>query len=299
MYSFEIYGSILDQLFDGVYISDRERRLTYWNSAAERITGYSRREVVGLHCWNNILQHVDEAGNSMCMGVCPLSLTLQDGEPRELEAYLHHRHGHRIPVLIRVIPLRGAGGELVGAAEVFTDNLQSRAASEKISELERLAYIDPVAGIANRRFLDISIELSLNELERYGWPFGLILMDIDGFKEVNDTYGHCVGDEILKMVATTLSKSSRPSDIIGRWGGDEFVAIVKKVDAAQAEKVAQKYEFLVSTSSLAHEAGPIQVTLSAGAVSATNRDVPTSLLAKADEKMYQNKITKRFKAHSL
>ena len=89
---------LIDNLYDGVYFVDRERVITYWNKGAERITGYKDRQVIGRCCGDNVLNHVDAAGVELCRSHCPLAACMEDGLPREVEVFLHHADGHRMPV---------------------------------------------------------------------------------------------------------------------------------------------------------------------------------------------------------
>jgi diguanylate cyclase (GGDEF)-like protein/PAS domain S-box-containing protein len=285
----ERYKMVLDDLYDGVYMTDTRRKVTYWNHGAERITGYTAGEVLGTHCWDNLLQHVDEWGNSLCHSECALSRALSKGEPYEMEAFLHHKHGHRVPVRIRVRPMRDASGVVTGAVEVFTDNFTAQRSKERIAELERMAFLDSLTGIANRRFGEVNLNIGLNELQRYGWPFGVILMDVDLLKEINDHHGHLSGDRALQAVATTLAGSSRPFDVISRWGGDEFLAIVKHVTEVQLDHIAGKYESLVASSWPNGDYGPIRVTISTGATLVAPNDSIQTILARADEILYGKK----------
>lgn len=98
------YLSILENLNDGVYYVDNDRKITYWNKSAERITGYTAEEVVGSFCYDNILQHIDEKGTQLCKNGCPLSLTISDGNIRDINVCLHHKDGYRVPIYVRSIP---------------------------------------------------------------------------------------------------------------------------------------------------------------------------------------------------
>lgn len=89
---------LLDSLLDGVYFVDNSRCITFWNRAAERITGYSKSEAVGTYCSNNLLRHIDCDGRQLCLEGCPLAATIRDGKTREASVYLHHALGHRVPV---------------------------------------------------------------------------------------------------------------------------------------------------------------------------------------------------------
>lgn len=285
----ESLKSILDSLDDGVYYVDKARQVTYWNSGAERITGYSLADVLGRYCWDDILGHVGEGGCHLCVSGCALSQTMDEGRPSERVAYLRHKEGHRIRVRIRVAPIRNGSGEIIGAVQIFSKDFSEEEALQRIKELERMAYLDELTGLAKRRFVEISLQMAFSEMQRYGWPFGIVMMDVDGFKEVNDLCGHCVGDEVLKVVARTLAGNSRPSDVIGRWGGDEFLAVLKNTDAAQLERVAEKYRCLVNESRLSAPSRAFRVSLSTGVAAATAEDTPVTLLQRADACMYRQK----------
>ena len=181
-----------------------------------------RAEVLGKRCADNLLRHVDERGNSLCEGACPLSYTLGDGQLRSASVFLHHKDGHRLPVAIGVAPITDNRQNIIGAVEIFRDNSATVAALEHLKELEDLAYLDALTKIANRTYLENFIVGKFNELRRLGWSFGVIFVDVDQFKQVNDTFGHQTGDLVLKMVAQTLLKNCRSFDLVGRWGEKNF-----------------------------------------------------------------------------
>ena len=212
------FEMIVNDLFDGVYVVDLDRTIRYWNRGAERLTGYRGEEVMGKSCKDNILVHVTELGKSLCHTGCPLTATMADGRPREATVFMSHKDGHRIPIVVRVAPLRDAGGEIVGAVEIFNDSTREWRIEERSRELEKMALIDPLTVLPNRRYVETQLESRFSELQRYGWKFGVIFMDIDHFKAVNDTYGHEFGDQALKMIAKSLSLNSRPPRRGGQVG---------------------------------------------------------------------------------
>ena len=284
----DFYKDLLDNLYDGVYFVDTGRRITYWNKSAERITGYLASEVVGKRCEDNILMHTDGKGNLLCKTGCPLSGTLLDGALRNTEVFLRHKDGHRVPVAVRVAPIRNADGETAGAVEIFTDNTEKAAALERMEEFEKLAYIDSLTGLANRRYAEINLNARHEEMQRYGWPFGVIFIDIDHFKEINDRYGHDVGDEVLTMVAKTLMNSARTFDVVGRWGGEEFLAIIANVNSTELIATANRFRMLVEQSSIDRE-DLIHVTISLGATLANPEETIPDLLKRVDGLMYLSK----------
>lgn len=279
--------SLLDSLYDAVYLVDRNRRITFWNRAAERLTGYSREEVLGRHCFDNLLRHVDEEGTLLCHGLCPLASTLHDGESRSREIFLHHKEGHRIPVSVRVAPLRDEEGTVTGAIEIFSDNSMKEQMAERLRDLERLALLDPLTGLPNRRYVQMQLVSKMDELRRYEWPFGILLLDLDNFKRLNDTRGHVFGDRALCAVAKTLAANSRIFDVVGRWGGDEFVAILTNVTAERLAHVADRLRALVESSRLGTEL--VGVTVSIGTALADAEDSVESLFHKADLMLYSAK----------
>lgn len=287
--SAESYKKIIEDLRDGLYIVDMQRRITFWNHAAERISGYSADEVIGKPCADNILCHVDDVGLNLCCSECPLATTIDSGTPHDAEVYLHHKNGHRVPVSVRVIPLLDDDGQVIGGVEMFSDSSNKSANEMRLKELEKLALLDGLTQLANRRYLDRELESRLEEMNRYDIPFGVLFMDIDDFKTVNDRFGHETGDIVLQFVAGTLSANSRPFDLYGRWGGEEFVGIVRNVTPANLKHMGQRLRKLVEKSFVLVEGVKLRVTISIGATMAVENDNIHTLLHRADMLMYQSK----------
>jgi len=283
------YKSIFESLQDGVYFVDGDRRVTYWNKAAERITGYSEKEVVGSRCMDNILIHIDERGTTLCNGLCPLAAAMEDGNARQEEVYLHHKKGHRIPVSVRATPLRDKAGKVIGGAELFSDISSKKALQDKIRELEKLALIDGLTGLSNRKHIEGELTARFHEKNRYGLDFGILFMDIDHFKTINDTYGHVGGDEALRTVSATFQASTRSYDLVGRWGGEEFVGIIRNVDHQLLGKVGERFRMLIEKTRIEFPQTPFSVTISVGATLAVSEDSPASLIKRADEHLYESK----------
>ncbi len=287
------YKKILDNMYDGVYFVDPDRTITYWNRGAEHISGYKSSEVIGTHCRDNILVHVSDKGTNLCRGLCPLAKTITDGKMREKELYLHHKEGHRVPVLIRTAPLRDSGNQIIGGIEIFSENSPRVAMRQRIEELQKMAMLDHLTKLANGHYIKMRLGAQLSETHRYGGSFGVLFVDIDHFKNVNDTYGHDIGDKVLKMVATTMLSDSRPFDILGRWGGEEFIAIIINTTEDQLHSIANRWRILVEQSKLSLNSVIIQVTISIGATMVQTDDTVDTLIARADKLMYRSKKSGR------
>ena len=284
-----IFRSILDNIREGVYVTDRDRVITYWNKGAAEITGYKREDVMGSSCKHNILTHVDDHGKLLCDEGCPIERTISEGETVEVEAYLHHKSGYRLPVHIRTAPITDSEGNIVGACEVFTDISSKISTEKKLNELRKLAMLDPLTDLANRRYIDTYLQKRLEEASNTQLSVAIIFYDIDHFKGINDTYGHDVGDRVIKMVANTLIKSARTLDLVGRWGGEELIEVIPNATEEYLQLIAERNRMLVENSDLALGSELIRVTVSVGATLISDDDTMESLIKRADKLMYKSK----------
>jgi len=153
-------------------------------------------------------------------------------------------------------------------------------------ELEILAITDRLTGLYNRIKLDQSLQNEIKRFERYGHTLSVIIMDIDHFKKINDTYGHQTGDEVLKKVSATLTGNFRQVDIIGRWGGEEFLIICPETPIQCVTKIAEKLRQKIKSCSFDQN---IMVTASFGVseIAANERD--SDIIQKADDALYRAK----------
>lgn len=284
----DFYKKMLDNTYEGVYFVDSTRQITFWNKGAERITGFNASEVIGHFCHDNILNHVDERGNKLCLGGCPLHTTINDGLIRETLVYLHHKNGHRVPVSVRAVPIQD-GDVIVGAVELFTDESVKHEAIRDMEAFKVLAMKDQLTGVSNRRHLNAFLDSKLYEFKMLGMPFGVLMIDIDEFKIFNDTYGHDTGDEVLKMVSNTCLGMTRSTDLFGRWGGEEFVAVLAGIDVQMLQKKAEQMRVLIESSALRDTDQTMSVTISIGATMIGSVDTIQSMLKRVDGLLYKSK----------
>lgn len=292
-HSQSFHAQLLDSLFDGVYFVDSDRKITYWNRGSENLTGYSANEAVGHHCYDNFLSHVDTAGCALCQNGCPLFQTIQDGERRQADVFLRHKTGHRVPVCVRTAPITDESGRITGAVEVFSDISARQQVERRVIELEGIAYRDSLTSLPNRRYTELKVQQALEEMRQFGRTFGVLMLDIDHFKHVNDAHGHDAGDAILTMVAGTLAKSLRENDLVGRWGGEEFLLLLSDLSIEKLHEVAERCRVLVERSEEAHTGSRISVTISIGATLLRKEDSSDSAIRRADQSMYRSKSNGR------
>ena len=157
------------------------------------------------------------------------------------------------------------------------------------NELRALASVDGLTGINNRRhFLELC-EKELERAQRYDRPLTMMMMDVDHFKRVNDTYGHAAGDEVLKQLAATCVASLRGSDILGRLGGEEFAVAMPECGIEAAIPVAERLRQTLAKIEVPSEQGAISFTISIGVIARVKGEDLTSALDRADQAMYAAK----------
>ncbi|MGB6748483.1 MAG: GGDEF domain-containing protein [Xanthobacteraceae bacterium] len=175
------------------------------------------------------------------------------------------------------------------AAEVEALSAQLKSSRERIADLEARVDIDPLTDVLNRRGFERELKRSLAYVKRYGTSAALIYVDLDGFKPVNDRHGHGAGDAMLKAVAGALSRNVRASDIVSRFGGDEFVVLLWNVSGSAAEAKARALEMAVYGTPVRWGSSTLVVGASAGVALLGALDTPAELLARADAAMYARK----------
>jgi diguanylate cyclase (GGDEF)-like protein/PAS domain S-box-containing protein len=286
--------SLLAAMSEAVYVVDTDRTITFWNEAAEAVTGYSAAEVVGRRCRDGLLNHVDDQGTALCRDGCPLVATMADGQPRQAAVYLHHRAGHRLPVEVRAAALRDVDGQISGAVEVFHDDSRYRELETRHTAAEQLSLTDPLTGLGNRRYVQHVLRRECDELRRYDRRFAVLFIDIDRFKSVNDHHGHDTGDDVLRLVAATLASCTRTSDVVGRWGGEEFVVIAAAAEGESALELAERIRRLIAQAWLDSADGQqLRVTVSIGLAVARTGESPRRLVDRADRAMLSAKRSGR------
>jgi diguanylate cyclase (GGDEF)-like protein len=165
------------------------------------------------------------------------------------------------------------------------------------AHIRELMLTDPLTGVANRRHLDNRLAMELSRQVRYSEPLSVIMTDIDWFKRVNDTYGHTVGDTVLKAFADHLGKSLRTSDFVARYGGEEFVLLLPNTTIEEAAALAERIR--EATKRIRFEQPELSMTASFGVTTAHPGEGLSEVLSRADEAMYQSKSNGRDRVSTL
>lgn len=265
----------------GIMVLDAAYRIIRVNPAFTRLTGYSTDDVLGQPPL--MLGSAEEAPGFHDRILAEVS---PDGG-WEGEVWNRRKSGEEFAVWLRLNAVRDEGGTLSGYVAVLSDITRRKRAE---AELVRQATRDPLTGLPNRSLLGSLLSEAVERAEVGNTQCAVLFVDLDGFKAVNDTYGHDVGDELLKDAARRLRATLRASDEVGRLGGDEFVVLLNDIGGGgDAETVAGK---VVATLSQPFTVGGVSAMVSASVGMALWPDdgkTAEALLKCADEAMYRAK----------
>jgi diguanylate cyclase (GGDEF)-like protein/PAS domain S-box-containing protein len=282
------FKRLLDNLYDGIYFVDVERRILYWNKGAERISGFRSDEVVGRFCYGHLYDFHESHSCDECRENCPIVRAIDSGESINDRVYLRHKDGRRIAVDTHVMPIRSENGEIQGGVEVFRDASATVALEMAYGRLRDLAEKDPLTSVANRRNIDSFLHEQLDVLSRTGLCFSVIMADLDHFKQVNDTWGHEVGDAALVSFTDRLRRQCRPTDLVGRFGGEEFLVVLPGTALPQAIEVAERMR-LVTPEATPPGLDDYHLSASFGVAEALRDDTPATILRRVDAALYRAK----------
>ncbi|MCK7550670.1 diguanylate cyclase domain-containing protein [Marinobacter goseongensis] len=280
----------LDSIGDAVLSTDMDGRVSYMNVVAETLTGFSRHEAVGRPL-SEIFRVVDASTHQSKPDPARRAIQSDSIVALESNALLVAKDGIELAIEDSAAPIHNRHGVVVGAVIVFHDARFSR---ETTARMAHLASHDALTGLHNRTAFDERFEQALALARRHDKQMGLLFIDLDNFKGINDALGHNSGDLILTALAGKLRDCVRTTDTICRYGGDEFVVLLSEINEPDhAFAVADKIREVVATPMMI--AGQeVVLRLSIGvSVYPDNGETAVDLLAKADNAMYRVKILNR------
>ncbi|MDO8301438.1 EAL domain-containing protein [Lacisediminimonas sp.] len=284
----ERLASVFDAVTDGLLVQSRGGTFIELNRAAETILGFTAAQMAGARSLSDFMRTVHEDGTEFARDMHPAMVSVATGKPqRDVVMGLQRSDGRLVWVSINTELLFDHGGEVDLVVSNFADITDKKASEELIWHQ---ANYDALTGLPNRRLFQEHLETEIKKSNRSGLPLALMFLDLDRFKDVNDTLGHDVGDILLREAALRLRSCVRASDTVARLGGDEFTIILSELEnLAHIAFVAQNILHRMSE--------PFQLGIESAYVSASvgitlypqdARDVDT-LLKNADQAMYSAK----------
>ncbi len=292
----EISRLELDQIFKTVagciILIDKDNNVIRANDAVSKLTGLMSSEIQGKKCFESSLCgccHTSE---------CPFS-RIKGGETRvEIEVQKALSNGEIAYYVITATPLRTFGPEFMGIVTSLTDITERVKAERSLMETKealriseekyrQLSIVDDLTGLFNKRHLNVQLEVEILRALRHGRPLSLLLMDIDNFKHINDTFGHSQGDQVLAGLAKMVMICKRKSDMAFRYGGEELVVILPETSIGESANVAERIRrSCASLTFPVNSSERIIVTLSIGATQYVSGEDQHDFVTRADQHMY-------------
>ncbi|GJM22814.1 MAG: hypothetical protein DHS20C15_27290 [Planctomycetota bacterium] len=254
--------AIVESTEDAIVGMNMAGVITSWNPGAERLYGYPASEMIGSPATKFVpdenLGELEE-----------ITQALRSDEALDpVQTVRLHKNGSRVNVSLAITPIRDARGRVRGASAIardITSMKRAEAALVELSEkLEAQALHDPLTGLDNRRGMQQHLDRELARARRDSTPVVAVLIDLDDFKQVNDSLGHAAGDVVLCGAAQRMARCLRPGDILSRIGGDEFIALLPDTREAEGHHVAERLRLAVSDNPVSVGGRPLKLSASLG-----------------------------------
>ena len=268
---------------DVVWQLDRELRFTFVNGADERMRGVCREEVIG----RPLSEQLAPGGRQTLALATQRQLESAQSLVERFEVEMLCKSGGRVWVEINSTPIHDAASQIVGYIGVARDATERREAQKVLREQ---SIRDPLTGLYNRRYLDESLARELSRAKRDGLPLSLLMVDIDYFKKLNDSYGHQAGDEVLKRLGELIGRGARSGDLPCRYGGEEFLLVLPTMSLESAVERADQWRLAFADEKIPFANTLLSATLSIGVATCPEHGTTSEkLIGAADQALYAAK----------
>jgi diguanylate cyclase (GGDEF)-like protein/PAS domain S-box-containing protein len=280
----EIYRDILDGLQIGVSVIDLQRKIVFWSDGAEQITGYSRIDVLGHICTDNILQHCNQNFCELCAERCPIVAALHGAKPVEGLGFIHHRSGHRVPVHTWAIPLRDKHGSIIGIIQSFEGEVVVNGPNPNDQRMKERGWLDLVTGLPNHAMMQSHLRETLGTFADLQVPFAVVCLEALELGTFRSRYGQEGATSMLQVLARTLRNTVWPTDFVGRWSETQFLVILCGCGEDSLQAVVGRMRRMMSNANIVWWGEELTLKISIGHTSAIAGDTVESIMqrAKAD-----------------
>ncbi len=298
------YLYVMESLYDGFALLDSNLKYAIWNRGIERLSGYAAHSFLGRTWSGKLVEYADRDNQLIPEQRCPVWQVMESGIPQTDIFRIRHKHGEWVDAEIQTVPLIDEHGSFQGVAQIYRDVERTTRRPQEFHELKMAATRDALTAVANRGELETQLTLLVNQWSQARVsddsvpPFSLLFLDIDHFKSVNDNYGHAAGDAVLVQTAKMLQNETYSGELVGRYGGEEFVVICPDTNLDGARQRAERLRLAISRLRFKGH-NKLTVTSSFGAAEMEPGDSVDSLLRRADKALYLSKEGGRNRTTSL
>lgn len=279
---------LIDAMHDGVVFVDSQARITLWSTGAERLTGVSGEAATGRIFTPSLLDMVTHGDQTLADNACPVAKALVTNTQLRKRLQIMGRQGQHVAVDLHAIPVHSPDGKVQGATVLLHDAQPEASLEEKCEALHAEVTKDPMTKVANRAEFDRMLALFIEAHQQAGQPCSLVMVDIDHFKNINDTYGHQAGDEAIIALANLLSTMCRSGDLVARYGGEEFAVLCADCTNADGARRAEQLRRKLAEVQHAY-LGNKRITASFGVTELQAGDTPETMLRRSDRALLMAK----------
>jgi diguanylate cyclase (GGDEF)-like protein/PAS domain S-box-containing protein len=281
-------AAIVQSSEDAIIAEDMDGIITSWNRGAEKLYGFTESEVIGKS-----ISLLIPSGNR---DEVPAILDrIKSGENIEhYETVRRRKDGREIQISLKISPILNSEGKVIGASTIGRDITKRKQMEEALRDSEKrfreLSIIDELTQLYNSRHFYFQLQIELDRSNRYGQPLTLFLLDLDNFKAFNDTYGHVEGDQVLRRLGQVLKRCIRKTDLVYRYGGEEFTILLLMTTCADSTVIAERIRVELKKESFSPKAGKdVHMTVSIGAAQFKLQEDMKDFVNRVDQLMYQAK----------
>ncbi len=289
---------ILDMLLDAYAIINSKNKVVHFNTAFTELCGESYRKVLKIGTFCDLMK------TAVCPDQCPSRQVVATKGPIRLDELVASSKAYPdLTVIVSGIPVMGEDGAVLGSLLTIRNVTAESRLQKKYSERTQESVTDGLTHLYNKKFTENGLRRAIKANSRDAKGVSVVMFDIDFFKKVNDTYGHQAGDHVLALAAKILQEATRETDIVGRYGGEEFMIVLAASDQPGAKIFAERTRQKLEHTRIEYEGKHIPVTASLGTASFTERhpnayfpnleDIVTDLVKKADTALYHSKANGR------
>jgi diguanylate cyclase (GGDEF)-like protein/PAS domain S-box-containing protein len=281
-------AAIVQSSEDAIIAEDMDGIITSWNRGAEKLYGFTESEVIGKS-----ISLLIPSGNR---DEVPAILDrIKSGENIEhYETVRRRKDGREIQISLKISPILNSEGKVIGASTIGRDITKRTQMEEALRDSEKifreLSIVDELTQLFNSRHFYFQLQIELDRSNRYGQPLTLFLLDLDNFKAFNDTYGHVEGDQVLRRLGQVLKRCIRKTDLVYRYGGEEFTILLLMTTCADSTVIAERIRVELKKESFSPKAGKdVHMTVSIGAAQFKLQEDMKDFVNRVDQLMYQAK----------
>jgi diguanylate cyclase (GGDEF)-like protein/PAS domain S-box-containing protein len=286
----EIYCDILNGLQIGVCVLDLHNKIVFWSDGAEKLTGYSRIDVLGHSCAENILLHCNQNSCEMCGGKCPVATALHNAKPVEAMSSIRHSAGYWVAMYTWAIPLRDKRGSIIGVIHTFQSEFEVQETNPNDRSMEERGCLDYATELPNHAMMQSHLREMLGTFAELKVPFGVVCLEVQELSAFRARYGQEAATSILRVLARTLRNTIWPMDFVGRWSEDRFLAILSGCGEEALRAVSERILRMTVCATIEWWGEELSVAVSIGRAAALEGDTVESLLGRTQEALKSSRL---------